>query len=60
MDVINGWNWYSGRLFETLMSQIGFGVVVGFAVLSVPAGGFGTITAAADPGIVQLGLKFTF
>lgn len=42
------------------MSQIGFGVVVGFAVLSVPAGGFGTITAAADPGIVQLGLKFTF
>lgn len=42
------------------MSQIGFGVVVGFAVLSVPAGGFGTITAAADPGIVQLGLKVTF
>lgn len=36
------------------MSQIGFGVVVGFAVLSVPAGGFGTITAE-EPGIVQLG-----
>ena len=28
------------------MSQIRFLVVVGFAVLSVPAGGFGAITAA--------------
>jgi hypothetical protein len=42
------------------MSRIRFVVVVGFAVLSVPAGGFGTITTAADPRIVQLGLKFTF
>jgi hypothetical protein len=34
-------------------------VVVGFAVPSVPAGGFGTLTAAADPRI-NWGVKFTF
>jgi hypothetical protein len=36
---------------RTLRSQIRFLVVVGFAVLSAPAGGFGTLTAAADPRI---------
>jgi len=45
---------------RTLKSQIRFLVVVGFAALSVPVGGFATITPAADPRIVQPGLKFTF